>query len=1122
MKNEKTKNKKFLSLLLSLLMAASVTTAFASCGETEETTDTETDSGTEDEVVTEPEEDDEVVVEGKQLIINKSFDLNTNDATKPIVTSVTGWTRATNSVSSGTAPSSEAASGAINVSAEGWADLTTSGLDGVLPKDLTEEQAAEKWEIMTTKDKLEYYKAWKDDDANDDRSISDLEFYEAFNIDVDDLPFVEDGEDNKTALANPGARPEATDSNVLMIHNEKKTDTYIGTAQKFTSSSTVTVKAGETAKFSVWVKTSNLSSSSANNEEDKTAYNKGAYIRVNHTVGGKTLDPLEIKNINVGEWTQYNFVLCGSSFANSTFSLVLGLGQSGGTNKEEYVNGYAFFDDVTCEVSSTAADLTGYETFHFADTDNKTVSANKLTAKNFALDFSDVGSNFTALDVSDMTGKATTQKNTSGVEYSTVEGVGKLVPALTAPLNTTSDIKGIYNLANLANGDATQKAVYENHFADDDFLGSADAFLFLSKKGAAYKAEKAIQVQKGYSAISFYVKTSAMKSYTGAGVELKFANEDFATTQTIAKIDTTTVVEEDSNTDGWQQIIFFFNNKTDDVQNATLTLSFGPTTDLITATKSSFYEGFAAFADFKTKALDKEEFECAANGTYTKIATIEEPEEETQADSGFDTAGSLQQSSIKDGFAKAKNYTGVYSDSAFVGGGDSLKSNELKTAGLLNKQYAANYATIANGIDFSDWDNLIGKGVTQPLVIYNEQALTKSYGFIGASTSISAGAYKTVSMRVKVSAGAAAHVYLIDMSDDNYNNTLSIGRAVTYWYDKDGNVCAEDPTDSKKFNSKTDVAFKLQKNGLYKVNPSWAGAEGIDTEAYFANLAAYKYDEESKNLMLDDLATDYEYSENWRHDGNDRVAFYNYDSATKSAYAYSDGSTKVYDFSTTSITPRYAEEQAKDLHITVDNTDGSNGDWVTVTFYIHTGETAKNYRLEVWNGVREGQTVAAGSYVMFDSWNPETLDSTTWANMLDEKDEGSTKFESVFSFYDSAKYFRYDETLDELKVGNAYTSYDATTYTEAVVYLESADKYTLFADYSPLETAVNKDAVDEETEEETEEEEENDTNVWLLGSSISIAVVLVVAIVSLIVRKAVSNNRKKRGVYPEKDKKNNK
>ena len=118
--------------------------------------------------------------------------------------------------------------------------------------------------------------------------------------------------------------------------------------------------------------------------------------------------------------------------------------------------------------------------------------------------------------------------------------------------------------------------------------------------------------------------------------------------------------------------------------------------------------------------------------------------------------------------------------------------------------------------------------------------------------------------------------------------------------------------------------------------------------------------------------------------------------------------------------------------------------------------------------------------------------------------------------------FANGKTLDELKVGNAYTSYDATTYTEAVVYLESADKYTLFADYSPLETAVNKDAVDEETEEETEEEEENDTNVWLLGSSISIAVVLVVAIVSLIVRKAVSNNRKKRGVYPEKDKKNNK
>lgn len=1127
--NEKTSKKKFLALLLSLLMASSVTAAFASCGKTEDdtTADTETEEPVEPEV-TEPEEDTEEVVDNKEIITNNLFNSASYDATKPIVTSVSGWTRATNSVSSGTAPSSEAASGVIDVSEEKWKDLTTSGID-VSPKDLTEEQAKEKWASMTTKDKLEYYQAWKDNDANDGRAIAYLEFYESFNIDVDDLPFVEDKDENKTAIANPGARPGSEDSNVLMIHNEKQTDTYIGTAQKFTSTSTVTVKMGETANFSVWVKTSNLLASSANNKEDTTAYNKGAFIRINHTVGSKTLDALEVKNIQSNDWVEYNFTLCGSSFADSTFSIVLGLGQSGGTNKEEYVNGYAFFDDISCEVTTDAKDISSYKTFTFeSNKDEKTVFANKTTDKNFALDFSEVGKDFKELDVKGLKGEATTEKNTYGVEYSTVEGVGTLIPALTSPLNTNSDINAAYNLADLANGDATQKAVWDNYFAKDDFLANAsDAYLILSKNGAAYKATVDLTLSKeNYSAISFYVKTSDMKNYTGAGIKLEFENEDYAAKQEIAKIDTTTVVEEDSNTDGWQRVVFFFENKTGEEQKATLTLSFGLTANLLTATQDSFFEGFAAFAKFETKVLDKAEFGCAAGGTHTKTVKIEKPEKEIQVDGGFDVAGSLQQSNIENGFAKLQNYTGVYSDSAFVGGGSNLKANELQTAGLLNKQYAENYASIANGIDFSKWNDVIGEDVTQPLVIYNEKASEKSYGYIGNSTTISASAYKTISMRVKASKGATAHVYLIDMDDDNYNNALSIGSKTIYWYDKDGNVCAEDPTDTKKFNAKTDVAFKLQKNGLYKVNPNWAGAKDVDQNAYFANLSAYKYDADSKNLMLDDLATDYEYNANWKQDGNDRIAFYNYNSEKKMAYAYSDNTTEVYDLSTVSaLTPRYAAQAERQMHIVVDNMDGNNGDWVTVTFYIHAGENAKNYRLEVWNGAREGESVAAGTFVMFDSWKPSDLNSTTWATMLkesgyDKNVESDKWFESVFSFYDTAKYFRYDETLDEAKIGNYYESYDATTYTEAVVYLE--DKYTIFADYSPLETAVNKDTVEEETEEEEEVEEEKETNGWLLASSIAIAAVLVLTVASLIIRKVVSANRKKRGIYPEKDKKSKK
>ncbi len=1157
MKRKEKNSKKVLAFLLSFLMTASIGTAFAACGDTTE--ETETDS--EDTNV-----DEDVVSDNEELISNATFALNPYEELKPIVTNTTGWTRSTNSVASGVASTSDAASGIIDVNSEKWLDLTTSNLTGVTAADLTEEEAAEKWDTLSTRDKLEYYEAWNENTDNDDRSISDLEFYEAFNIDVDDLPLKEDENENLIDIGNPGLySQDATDTRVLMIHNQKQTDNYLGTAQKYTSTSTVTVKTGEVATFSVWVKTVDLMGAAAgttdgkanlNYKEDSTAYNKGAYIQITHTVGGKACDPLEIKNINTAGvtdnngWVKYEFQLYSSSFADATFSIVLGLGQSGGTDKEEYVNGYAFFDDITCEVSDIpeTVNLDGYETIDFAaDKTAKTIYANKMDKKQFALDFygTSVGgfSDWTdwATDTDEpLTVAPTTEtRAANGLVFSTVvnDGDGTRLPeGLNKSLGSDYDITGTYTLKNLANvsGDAEQDSLYNStwnkYFADDDFLGNSDtdALLILSKNGAAYSAKKELVIKANECrAISFYVKTSSMGSYTGAGIRLEFADDEVGATQQISAIDTTTVVDEDSNTDGWQKVYFFINNTTDKDQSATLTLSFGLTSGIIDATANSFAPGFAAFAGFEQKILSETEFEYANSGTYSKVVDLEEEEEETQVDGGFDSVGALDSDTIKTTYANPKNYKGVYNDSAFTGGGKELTTNQLATAGLLNQQYAADYTTILEtlgGSATATWDDVFGYRTTQPLVIYNEEAWTnKTYGFIGNSATISANTYKTVSLRVKVSAGATANIYLIDTSTDNYNSTLSIGSKLAYWYDADGNVCIEDPT-GEDFNAKTDVAFRLQSNGLYQVNTNWTGSAGLDTSAYYANLSAYldNYDADTTHLYLDDLATDYEYSENWKHDGNDRIAFYYYDAASKSAYAYSDKTTKVYDFSVaTELTPRQTANEAKDLHVTVSDT---NGEWKIVTFYIHTGESAKSYRLEVWNGAREGGDVAANSYVMFDSWSPSSeLTSTTWETMVEERKEatGATveSFDGVFSFYDSAKYFRYDETLDELSVGNAYESYDPTTESETVAYLYSddAEMCTVFADYATSETAVTKDAADTATDEEEEEEEEDDpTNVWLLVSSISIAAVLLVAIASLVIRKVISVRRKKMGYEPPK------
>jgi hypothetical protein len=85
---------------------------------------------------------------------------------------------------------------------------------------------------------------------------------------------------------------------------------------------------------------------------------RGAFVSVSQTVGGKAMDEVKLKNINTrGVWKDYTFYVTASSYAQTTFSITLGLGQNNGTNFE-YVEGYAFFDNVNCTLMKTAA-LTG-------------------------------------------------------------------------------------------------------------------------------------------------------------------------------------------------------------------------------------------------------------------------------------------------------------------------------------------------------------------------------------------------------------------------------------------------------------------------------------------------------------------------------------------------------------------------------------------------------------------------------------------------------------------------------------------------------------------------------------------------------------------------------------------
>ncbi len=1142
---------KFLALFLALMMASS-TAALAACKDEPE------DSSTGDDTTTETP----VIETDTSRINNGSFEfVNWNDGKNLIITSPTGWSRSTNSASSGTAVSSKSASGIINTDETAWKNLTESALDGKAPT--TEAEASALWGSMNAYDKLKFYKTW--DDGNHDKDADELDFYNAatdkFNIDIDDVP---------VGIENPGTHDDSDDTNVLMIHNAYTNG--VGTAQKYTSGSTITLQAGTSAHVSLWVKTSNLTF----NGGSEAILERGAYIGVTHTVGGKTLDQMQIKNINTelmentkNGWVEYDLYLQGCAFSSSTFSIVLGLGQSGGTDRFEYVEGYAFFDDVECEIISNeayAANVSASTPEVTLDTDaeGKIFRADKAyrNVHTYALNLSSGDAEFAPFALPDMVPSLTEEKK-NGISYVAADD-GKLTETRKVYGSLNFDLNSDFSAVDTLNGITATAGTLNNKYVSSALTDLTEKYPFdkantkmlmiLSADGANYTAKlenAAFKLDAGERmALSFFVKTSDMLGVTGAGVTVRYGSNASA----ISSIDTTgiTTVDVDGENGediygGWQQCFIFVQNDTE-ANGLTFSLEFnyGPTS-IWGASKDNFIEGWAAFANFQIVTDMKDAFDYASAGTYSKIVSLVDPDEESYSSSVFDSPAHVTGTeNIKTGIADLRNYTGVVGGSGYVSNDPEAdrSKNSNKYAGLISKEYIQAYADEAAktgaddywlnklNLDKAGLEALMGNA-TQPLLIYNNEE--SAYGFIANSPS-TISSYSAISVRVKVSAGAVAYVYLADMDDENKATSLSIGRRISYWYDAEGNVCSVDPT-SEDFNKKKDTALILQPNGLYKVKSGWSGASSADANAYYANLQAYP-EYGNGNLMVADGGNSYNYNSYWNNDGVDGIAFY---FANGKYYADSAKTIEVKDFSTISKLPaRYTAENAHDLSVKVEPT---NGEWKTITFYVGAGSQEKNYRLEVWSGSRDNTTKsAAGSYVLFDTNNAGNLDATSYTTLTQEAfdylltlkdnngdflyaDEDALKeayktagklMYNTYSFYDDSKFLRYDSTIDENGVGNSYDDYDSTSssYTETIAYLEyenaETNSITIFANYTQNDVTVPVDAAEDDSTNDTttEEETEGDTNWALLISSLVVAGALILVLAILGVRKLMKWSKK--------------
>ncbi|MCD7729015.1 MAG: hypothetical protein LUI60_03790 [Clostridia bacterium] len=903
---------------------------------------------------------------------------------------------------------------------------------------------------------------------------------------------------------------EPYESHVLMVHNYVNDDTRYGTAQSYSASTSVTLEPNTAAELSVWVKTSEL----IYDRNGNTIYEgRGAYIEIEQTVGGSSVDSLYIENIRTdgvttnNGWVKYTIYVNGCDFAESTITVTLGLGQAASSSDySETCEGYAFFDDVKCTIYSSI-EKTGYdsatvtnECYLTSEEDEKIFKIeddiNVESTKYYYLDLSsrktrtDISLAGTSVDYTRDSDYYVTSKGAIST-YGGLTEDGKYngsnndykVNVLSDSIDTTYDVLGLFDLSDLTTDIANASSYGEGYtyyantienvltgakslpnYKDDD---NDTALMILSANGAAYTAtitNSAFAIDAhSYKIMSFWLKTSDMDDFAAATAALYAHKQDDAGNTVIdtdqvssLSVDTTGVTfdigDEDDIYGGWVQCFFYIENTTDDEMTFEMHVSFGNTT--IKDTDSTDYKaGYLAITNIQIMDVEEDIYDLTSTGDYAAAFSLTTTD--ARENSYFDTTPTVESNKIKTEISNPSSYTGVYGGSASIVYSDSIDSsgydqrNGNDNAGLINQDYwetyrdssnsykwveiILNYITATKGTQYNTalttWSDIFGDTSIQPLLIANtvrtflaEDNSIKNaainYGYIANSaTSVSSDSYEIITVKVYVSKGAVAYVYLTE-SDGTSSDVMTLNLPeYSFWYDNQGNVLDGEPDyDDDDYNSADHVVYYIRDDGLYE-----------DEEGnLFANLNNYSrmyYDQSSEYWYIDgdgkvtsaiyedvDSDTTYYISQTeadkaasgdasaiqsphyliaYDSDG-EYTRVFRYDNTYFSGAGYHyiiiteaededdddeiDYSDVVSNFDTSKLELRYDNTNSDtqmyaviDARYTADgelattlNDAGydANGNpvgetWQTVTFYIHTGDTSYDYTLELWSGARE-------------------------------------------------------------------------------------------------------------------------------------------------------------------------
>ncbi len=561
--------------------------------------------------------------------------------------------------------------------------------------------------------------------------------------------------------------------------------------------------------------------------------------------------------------------------------------------------------------------------------------------------------------------------------------------------------------------------------------GTADVLLMLSARGAAYEAVISdpsftfSEGDSGYKIVSFWIKTDELTDANTVTVTARQTgdSENEASFQVDSTtVDPVTINDTEDVYNGWVQCFALVSCSEDLIgsESFELVINYGATT-IKSTTSSDYYGGWYAIANISVLSVDETAFGYA--DTETRAAALSITEEASDSTNIDDPLYSGQ---IDSEIAVPSSYKGVNGGSASVQNvpvevSDYDRVNNYDLAGLINKDnfdaYKTAYSHLLDQVENSTildalfgenatWDTAVGATVTQPLLIVNtartfaERTAVYNYGYIGSDSSVSADSYLAISVRVKVSEGAKATVYLVDTAT---KQPLSFNTpAYTFWYDNDGNVLKGEPDeDWTREQQRANIAYTLRDDGLYEDENGnlYANLYNLAHE-YFDERANY-FDAQGNAVAFDNLVEGEIYYADAQKtayaphylvtDDGDRV--YSYVSGVDGGVVYNyfvdgevDTERQIKAFDTNVAVPRYTGGESNPYALTVDAIANPEiaGKWVTVNFFVHSGSVEKSYRLELWSGSRDEQTsegVLDGSYVMFD-YSAVSLDEDTYSSLI--------------------------------------------------------------------------------------------------------------------------------------------